>query len=398
MEKDSVIIQEQNTRRLFFIALTISLLGKLYFNSTWPGHYFIGGKIALLGLLVIMPRFVVVLSSMPIRQRQFVLLLCPLIIITCLSVYERTYVVFPFLFCVSAWNIPMKEIVKLFFTINLLFMIVTVMASLFGVIENKVAERETMDMVEAVSTGDLKTRYCFGYNWVTAFAAHVTYLHLMWWYLRNGILKKKDYVLLLFSIWFVNEYCDARTEMISMSLIILLSLYYRFYVIKVIRLSWLEHQLLIYSVPLCASLMIFLTYQYAKSSNELYAILDLLMSGRLHLGADAMFTEGIKFFGQIYEQHGAGSDEGPGAKYFYNFIDCSYLAWLIIYGVFFFALSIITFTYICKKSVSTRGYLMAMILSILAIESAIVSVFLSFPFNPFYMGLLAAYTEVRRIV
>ena len=237
-------------------------------------------------------------------------------------------------------------------------------------------------MIDLQKGNTFKNRYCFGYNWPTATAAHVTYLNIMLFYLRKGILKKIDYVIIGVSIGFVNNFCDARTDVFCLILLIIISLYYRYRVCY----SWFEQKFLSYSVPICAIIFIFLTYQYQHSDSEFYKILNVLTSGRLKLGADALFTYGVKIFGQEYVQHGGISDD-------YNFIDCSYLVWLILYGAFFFTLAIIAFVTICKRSITRKEYLTALCLAILSIESSIVSVMLTFSFNPFFMALFAKNTN-----
>ena len=240
---------------LFFIALSLAVLGSLYRFSTWPGHSLLAKYIALTGLFLAFLRFLAVLYSMPIKNTLIVILLSPLILYTCTRVHERTYLLYLFLFCVAAWNMNFRSIVKFFFLINLVFFIVTVFSSICGIIENKVYTRE-FDVIEAVKTQEIRTRYCFGYNYPTDFAAYFTYLNIMWWYLRNGILKWMDYILLVISILFVDYYCNARTEMIVMSLIVFFSLYYRYRVLQTTKLTWIENIYFILSVPFFAVLRI----------------------------------------------------------------------------------------------------------------------------------------------
>lgn len=378
---------EQQTQVLFFVALSLALFGTLYKLSFWPGHGFLAECIALLGLFLVLCRFIAVLYSMPIKYTLIVIFMCPFILYTCTQVHEKTYILYPFLFCVSAWNVNFRSIIKVFFLINLVFLFVTIASSLIGIIENKSYFREEMNLVDAVQTQRLRVRYCFGYNYTTAVAAHITYLHLMWWYLRGGVLKYFDYFALILSICFVDYYCHARTEVGCMILIILFSIYYKYRVLQVNNLSWIEYVYFTFSVPFFAILTLFLEYQYIYGSDELYEYINIVLSGRLSLGADALLTKGIKWFGQIYIQHGAGSGV------LYNFIDSSYLVWLIIYGKFFFISAIVLFVVICYKSLRLGHCLVAIIISILAIDSFIVSIFLTISFNPFFMAMFANMTD-----
>ena len=169
-----------------------------------------------------------------------------------------------------------------------------------------------------------------------------------------------------------------------MSILVIYSVYYRVRVVKSEKLTIFEDLLLKLPVVFFASVMIYLTYQYRIDGSEVYEILDLILSGRLRLGSDALFDEGIPFFGQHYLQIG-----GEASAIAYNFIDCSYLVWLIIYGIFFFILAMSSLTYICFRSVNSREYLIAIIMSLLALQGSLVSIFLNFAYNPFFMALFA---------
>lgn len=374
---------EEQTRIFFVAALTFCLLGQLLQLSYWPGHSW-GNTLTYFGLLILMPRFVAVLSTFRPVQSITILLISPLILFTCFNIIDKLYVLLPFAFAVSAKNIKFRLIVIYFFIINLSFLLMSVAASQAGLITDVVVDRDVLDVLEAETTGDNVTRHAFGYNWVTAFPAHVTYLWAMWLYLRKGVLKKWNYWLLFFSIWFVYHFCNARMETVSMSLLVICSVYYRVRVLKSEKLTVFEDILLKFPVVFFAFVMIYLTYQYRVDGGELYEILDLIISGRLRLGSDAMFDKGIPFFGQHYQQIG-----GEASALAYNFIDCSYLVWLIINGVFFFILAVYSLTSICNKSVKSREYLIAIIMSLLALEGSIVSIFLNFAYNPFFMALFA---------
>lgn len=370
---------------LFFIALVLAVFGSVYRFTTWPGTE-ISKNIALTSLLIVSFRFLAVLYSMPINKTIFVLLISPFVLYTSVKVYEHEYLLFPFLFCVSAWNVNFRTIVKVFFWINLILLFFTVLASLFGIIQNKVFTRDDFDIIEAVNTTEVRIRYCFGYHYPTDFAAHFTYLNIMWWYLRRGVFKWINYMPILFSIWFVDNYCNARTEVVVMILIILFSLYYKLRITKVSKIYLMENIYFRYSVPLMAIFMLFLEYQYMNSTNELYQILNIFFSGRLSITANAIMTKGITWFGQFYIQNGAGT------KLEYNYIDCQYMIWLIIYGIFIFVLALYIFYLICRKSVQSKEYLIAIIISILSIENLIFPSLGLIKYNPFILALFSNIT------
>lgn len=373
---------EQQTQVLFLVALSLAVFGSVYRFTVWPGASF-AKYIALCGLFLVFFRFLAVLFSMPIKSALIILLISPLILYISAKVHEHEYLLFLFIFCVSAWNVDIRTIVKIFFWINLILLVVTVLASICGIIQNKLFTRDEFDVVEAVNTQKIISRYSFGYNYPTDFAAYFTYLNLMWWYLRRGVLRWMDYIPLFFSIWFVGHYCNARTEVLIMLLIFFASLYYRLRVVKVTSLSWIERQYFTFSIPLMAALMLLFEYQYMNSTNEFYQYLDIVLSGRLHYVENAIIKKGIPWFGQYYVQHGAES------KVAYNYIDCQYMIWLIIYGIITFVLLLFVYILICRKSVQSKEYHIAIILSILAIQNLIFPSLGLIKYNPFFMALFA---------
>lgn len=374
---------EQQTQVLFFVALSLALLGTLYRQSFWPGHVSVAKYIALSGLFLVFFRFLAVLYSMPIKHALLIIALCPFILYTCSRVHDKTYLLYPFLFCISAWNVNFRTVIKFFFWINLVFFVITIVSSNLGIIKNYIQERDVLDIVEVVNTGENKVRNGFGYLGPTYVGAHLTYLNLMWWYIRRGILKPSDYIILFISIWFASHYSDARTDAGCMCVIGLFSIVYKFRLSKKQTIFCLEKFVLSYSIIILASLMFFLTYQFLNSSDELYQYINIIISGRLQLGANAILEKGIPFLGQFYIQ------QGVGTKLMYNFIDCSYLMILIIYGIFTFILTMFVFAIISRRSVVHKEYLLSLILLIVAIQSFIMPGLLRFSYNPFFMAFLA---------
>ena len=137
-----------------------------------------------------------------------------------------------------------------------------------------------------------------------------------------------------------------------------------------------------YIFPLCALLIIFLTYLYS-TGDDFILLINFFLSGRLALGFDALMSKGIPLLGQKYIQYGAGSG------IYYNFIDSSYLVLLIIYGIILFLLVMYVYVRICSHCISIRNRVLLYVLFIIAINSMIEQHFMEFAYNPFYMAFSA---------
>ena len=137
-----------------------------------------------------------------------------------------------------------------------------------------------------------------------------------------------------------------------------------------------------YIFPLCALLIIFLTYLYS-TGDDFILLINFFLSGRLALGFDALMSKGIPLLGQKYIQYGAGSG------IYYNFIDSSYLVLLIIYGIILFLLVMYVYVRICSHCISIRNRVLLYVLFMIAINSMIEQHFMEFAYNPFYMAFSA---------
>ena len=234
-----------------------------------------------------------------------------------------------------------------------------------GLLENMVSFREE------------KVRNSFGFIYATDFAAHIFYLVLMYFYLRSGKFNLIEIMLFLYSSFFIANQCDARLDSICIIMIVFFSIYINLTKGRDYYFSGYK-----YIFPLCALLIIFLTYLYS-TGDDFILLINFFLSGRLALGFDALMSKGIPLLGQKYIQYGAGSG------IYYNFIDSSYLVLLIIYGIILFLLVMYVYVRICSHCISIRNRVLLYVLFIIAINSMIEQHFMEFAYNPFYMAFSA---------
>jgi oligosaccharide repeat unit polymerase wzy len=234
-----------------------------------------------------------------------------------------------------------------------------------GLLENMVSFREE------------KVRNSFGFIYATDFAAHIFYLVLMYFYLRSGKFNLIEIMLFLYSSFFIANQCDARLDSICIIMIVFFSIYINLTKGRDCYFSGYK-----YIFPLCALLIIFLTYLYS-TGDDFILLINFFLSGRLALGFDALMSKGIPLLGQKYIQYGAGSG------IYYNFIDSSYLVLLIIYGIILFLLVMYVYVRICSHCISIRNRVLLYVLFMIAINSMIEQHFMEFAYNPFYMAFSA---------
>ena len=101
--------------------------------------------------------------------------------------------------------------------------------------------------------------------------------------------------------------------------------------------------------------------------NPNVAILDKLnnmLNGRLALGHDALFTYGVKLFGQYIR---FSSDPSTGIAY--NIVDSAYILYLLILGVIFFILMIVFLEYFGRLINTKKDIYMFIIFVIILVHS-----------------------------
>lgn len=363
---------EKESRILFIIALILATTSFVLQTTLWkiPGYFY---DITLKGLTLplVFIRFLIVIQTY--SRKLIILIFATLLIIALIKVKTENYayILYPFLFTVSAKYIYFHKIVKIIFYLTLPIIILSIIASKLGVIENKLFYRP-----------DGTIRQSLGVIYPTDFASHAFYLILSYFYIKNGIIKIYDYFIVFLVSYGLLRYCDAKLDSISIMIFIGCLLIANHCKKSKKNKNLLYKYIIIFSIPLCALLTYLLTANY-DSQNPFYMVTNILLSGRLHLGYEALTEKGIKFLGQTYIQY--GGDSGI----FYNFIDSSYLVLLIIYGLYYFTLVMFAHICICYKSYKNRNYLMIAILIVIGIHSMVSQHFMEFAYNPFYLYLFA---------
>lgn len=374
---------EEKTRHIFFWALTISLSSFVLMKTSWPHAQ--GFKyIAPIGLSLVLYRFFAVISVMKGWQLRMILISCPSFLITACIVDLPENVLYPYFFAVSAYNISFRKILKYFLLINAAIWLLTTFATVIHILPNENYDRETLDVINLESSGETAFRYNFGYNYPTDYAAHLTYICIMWFVIRGRNIRYYDYI--LFSIGAIHVYrnCEARLDTVCIVLTLLLFFIYNksshsnFWSWRIVK------KVIIYASVLAAALIIILTYQYAiDSTDEILTAIDILSSGRLKLGAEALDEYGISIFGQYVKFY---HHEDPTR---YNFIDSSYVQLLIVYGLLFFMFALFCHVYACKLNMKKSQLIIPLAIFVVSLHSIIFQGLMNFQFNPFYLGIFA---------
>ena len=371
IRKSNIILDKEKMFLMgFSIYLIQSFLRTTMFTEMVPSILF--NILRLLGIGLVL--FKIIFDKYTIKKIAVIFIT---VIMFFFTLIESTYSILLeyAILIIGAKDVSFKKIINIYFKINMVLLLITIISSKIGIIEDLVYYRAKND----------RYRHSFGVVYPTDFAAHVFFLCLAYFYLKGKNIKWYQILLVLLSAIFVYYYCDARLDAICIILVVLMSLVYKFNLINF--KNWFIKYGLIFSFLICEILSIYLTINY-NPSNSFYAKINDLLSSRLRIG-NMMYDEyGIKIFGQKIEDHGYG-----GSLTFeydtYNYIDCSYLRILLKYGL---ATSIILTLFnliISKKMYRDQNYDILLILLLISINSIVAQHYIDFSYNFLLLAYLA---------
>lgn len=290
------------------------------------------------------------------------------------------------LLALGAVGVPYKRILKVCFWVGLYILLAALLGSLAGCIP------------DLVYMDDGMFKHSFGICYTTDFAAHVTFLLLTGWILYGRFTRALFIIGALGLCVYVHSYNGAKcsTVVLLLSAIGMLYVYLtghykeRFTVVR--RLTDYIDHILIYAVPICAVLMIFLTLCYHPESDSMVK-LDQLLSNRLRLGRAALDKYGVTLFGTPFPQQGFGGTTTWTWALEYNFVDCSYMLILVRYGLV--VLLVVCLHSVClgRKALRHKDRRLLMAVALVAVHSMIEHHLPEIAYNFFLMLPFADYAD-----
>jgi hypothetical protein len=275
----------------------------------------------------------------------------------------------------GAKNVPFKKLIRVYCTIAGTLLVITMVSSQVGLVENLVYIRNG-------------SRISFGFNYPTDFTAHIFYLVMGYCYLRKGNLAYPGLAGILGLSVFSYIFCDAKTNALCLLLTFGVFLYLKIrnrisakngclYVLNP-KCS----RILTFTMPICALCFISLTYLYHdQTSNTILTTINNLVSGRLQLGSIGLERYGIHLFGSAFQMIGLGGSTTPRVGYF--FLDSSYVLLLIRYGILMLLAVMIIFVRSSLRAEKQKDVALLWILALIALQCTIEHHLLEIAYNPF---------------
>jgi len=382
MANSSNVIDKKNKPNekslFYYLAMVFSTLFLVRYVTLWEPYLAIAVVFKYLAFLL--TSFLLFISIPQYSPNKRLLIIC-LVFLSIIIGYNSDrleFMYFTAALIIGAKNINFDGIIKVHFFLSLFFCLFNIWGNYIGIIPDATS-KDLSDRMEFM-TDEMVFRKSFGYDWCTDFASHVFLIILSYWIYRKGLLKFFEIVLLVIIAVFVLIKTGTRMASGLIVLVALFSIYYRFRnPQRISRLIWI---FLLLSTPLFAFLSYFATIEYNYSDMGWFAA-NVLLSGRLSLGQEAINEKGIPWFGQVYKMYGMGNSSGGNE---YNYIDNTYIQYFVICGI------IATVSFIlCYLSICYRAYKQKNLLIMLAILlSGLFGVITQFHFNIAYCPLLLA--------
>lgn len=287
----------------------------------------------------------------------------------------------------GAKNTNFKYVLIAFLFTIILLLVFTYISTLIDIIPNLQYSR--------IREGELKIRNSFGTGYPTIFAAYLQSIVIAYAYLMNiNKFRNHFFLLLLASLcsYLALDLADAR--MSGYSIFLFLLIYY--FCICFLR-NICKYRLMILFITLSyliGFIIIFYFSYYYDPEKEIFAQINKALSGRLFLGYKAFQEYSIPLLGQQIEFIGLGgavqemSDD-------YNYVDSSYLQFMMRYGIIFTVISIISFMRLTYKRLKLNDYRFIAVIFMLSFNSMIEDRLLDVSINVYWVLMLAYYNNFK---
>lgn len=309
-------------------------------------------------------------------------IVCLLVFVVSIIIgYNTESIFFMFFFFASVYGakgLVYSDILKVYFRTSFLFCISVLTLCYLGFVKNKIDFAFEREMLAGATE-----RNSFGYAWPTDLASHIFFVLLTFWIMRKGRLPVIHLILFLGIIYWLLIYTDARLGCGCILLLLLFSVYLYFQSKIPSFLNNLFGTCTVLWIPLLLFGSLWTAINYDPSS-LIWVGTDMLLSGRLRIGQEMLYDEGVTFFGQIVDMNG-----GDVMAEDYSYIDSSFLQSMIIYGVVFSALLIIAYVYVSYKAYRRKDYAFLCAVFISGISGFVAQHFLQIFMNPLLIALFA---------
>lgn len=362
---------------IFFLMLVCRFLNTTLFFENIDNLYTAGGMICSMWMWFT----VIVVLALVLTEEQFQWKHTVITVVYCgilLFCYQKTEahsLLSWLLILPGAGQIDFRKLIKVDVLISTVLTAVTILCSLAGIIDNL-----------AWSMGNGKVRMAFGFIYSTDFAAHIFFLMLGWWYLRQEKANWKDSIFWLVIGAVVFKFSIARNSSALIAMTALLIAYCG----KIKKTDVLEKRMLPAASLICAAAVSGVSVFYNPDIVWMKQ-LDSWFSNRLMLVKKAIDIYGFRLWGSSIPMTGNGSKTSSSELYYY--IDSGYLQVGLLYGVVLLAVVLCLLTWICQKAAEQDQRILLWIVALACVHGMIEQHLFELEYFPFFLAAFANLKE-----
>lgn len=374
--KKVTLFFNENNRKIYIFGLLLYLITVIVSNYTILGNVIPNicfTIVKYIGLLIVAFKILIYdITGYGCKDFLRVIFSFLLIFIIVLSSKNMTLLHY-FILILGIKDIPFRKVVKAVLIAEVIVTVIIISLACTGIIENRIYGR----------TNESAKRYSLGFKDCKYPAIFVWSITILYIYLKNKKITKKDIIslLLLNIIFFILT--DSKSEFIcSLIAIISAPIILKIKNIKIKKaITYTAKYIMIVSFII----MLILTFFY-NSHNPIMKTLDTKLSGRLNLSHRALENYGITIFGQHIKWIGLNSIYlGKAKKVEMNFVDCSYLKVMFEYGIAGITLLLTGYWKLINKKNIYNNKILLLSIIVIAIHSIFDPQLLALPMNIFLL-------------
>lgn len=375
------ILKKINCERLYLISISILVfmyVTKMAYNYPFKYYnYFLLG-LRLVAYLLVGIKFIYDVISKKYCFKELIAIFFIGIYMLVVSYQSKTmgYMTY-FIYIVTSKGVNYNIIIKfvlLSFIVSTAFILIL---TAFGVIKDHIYSL------------NIRNRHGLGFNWTTVFPNMFMYMTLYLIYIRKTKISLYE-VLIVIS---VAIFCYIMTDTKSAFALTVLAILFAYF-LKHIKVLLTYHKFYNYIsliLPILMAMFIILISYYYNSENVIMAKINSVLTGRLALGKNAIEEFGFTFIARTLPLVGGEPLDGSA----YNFVDSSFLLYLLNFGIIFFVLLMSLLEYFAYLINSKKDTYMLLVFCIFIIHSTFDPQLLNLCFNYFLLVLSYKNTKIN---
>ena len=377
----NTFIKKINVEKIYLISISFLVfmyVTKMVANFPFKYYSYFLLILRLFAYLLIGIKFLIDLYSKKHTLKEVAIIIILGIYMLVISYQSKTfgYMTY-FMYIVTSKDVGYNKIIKCVLTLFIISTSFVLVLTKFGIINDKIFSL------------NIRNRHGLGFNWTTVFPNMFMYMTLYLVYIRKSKITLYEVFIVLLIAIFCYKITDTKSAFALTVLAILFA-----YFLKHIKVLLMYHKFYNYIsliLPILMAMFIIIISYYYNSDNIIMAKINSILTGRLSLGKNAIEEFGFTFMARTLPLVGGEPLDGST----YNFVDSSFLLYLLNFGIIFFALLMSLLEYFAYLINLKKDTYMLLVFCIFIIHSTFDPQLLNLCFNYFLLVLSYKNTKIN---